>query len=273
MHSLKLSAGRLCVDVLMYGPEDASHYGLRNWSLKDLQQEVDIPRNQRLADRLTEELNGLGIRDIFAPNVAVASGKVINPHNLTDRIWLRGTMLHRDHSFPADGVLLRTEQAFLMSTAGCPVIIASTRSHVIAAHAARDSLIDRGVITGRPTRENLSVVDAIIEKFRIGGTCADDIVMTMLFSIPAKKFPHDGDHPKHGAYNRKLVTFIEKHYPDGILTEGGVTYLNLEQVFVGQARQAGVRRVQALHSLAYYPDLVHTAESGKRNLLIVKCSQ
>lgn len=271
MHTLEVPVGSLNATVVVFGHDDAEHYGLESWSLKPLQRPADVFSNQRLAQILSQELEGFDINEAFAPNVVPASGQIVSTADLTDQLWMKGTRLYRNKALPADGVLLEQNQAFMMSGAGCPLIIATAGEDMIVAHAARDSLIDRGAVVGKPTRKHVSVVDAMIEKFQKRGALLSDIVMVMLFAIPANEFEHHFDHPKYGEYNCALATFIFDRWSGGINWGNG--YLDLERVFVEQAHRAGVLRAWAGNSLAQYPKLVHTCVGdnvGKRNLFIVK---
>lgn len=275
MRAFDLPVGRLEAAIMVFGHTDALHYGLPSWSLLPLQKQEDVPKNLRLINTIFVELGYLGIKEAFAPRAAAASAHIVSSSELmcADQIGLRDTLLYRNHALPADGVLLESNQAFVMSGAGCPIIIGTAGEKMIVAHAARDSLIDRGTVVGKPTRQHVSIVDAMIEKFQKHGASLDDIALAMLFAIPALEFEHSVHHPQYGEYNKKLIQFVSANYPDGILRRAGTTYLNLELVFIGQAQQAGVRRAWAIHSLAQYPQLVHTCvgeNASKRNLFIIK---
>jgi hypothetical protein len=95
----------------------------------------------------------------------------------------------------------------------------------------------------------------------------------MLFAIPAEAFEHRFDNFHYGEYNQALDSFVSKQW-EGCMTQGdNGMFLNLESVFVEQARQAGVQQVRAEHSLAEYPRLAHTRDGGdisRRNLIVVK---
>lgn len=271
MYAFDLPTGNQEVAVLTYGPADAQHYGLPGWSLKGLQQPSDIPSQRKLVNRLGEELRGLGVFDAFAPNIAPASAVIVEQEDLTTHLQLGGNLqLHRNQCIPADGVLIEKDQAFVGSFAGCPVIIATADDSMIVAHAARDSLLDRSAVYGTCSRKYASVVYAIIGAFQELGASESDIDMTLLFSIPAEEFEHSPDHPKYGRYNYNLMLFIESRYPGGIVRKEGKICLDLENVFIEQARRSGITRARAFCSLAGYADLAHTAATHDRNLYIIK---
>lgn len=276
MYSLEeVPVGKSMVTINIFGPSDAESLGLESWSLKPLQRPADVHEHPLLARTLSKELTELEVRDAFAPHVAPASGHVVHSKKLKHTLCLGNANLHRNNELPADGVFLECGQASTTSAAGCPIIIASGGKHqyqyVIAAHAARDSLFDRGAVVGKPTRKHMSIVGTLIESIKGQGVPTSCIYMTMLFAIPALKFEHSVDHPQYGAFNRKLIELTDARWPGGIVRKEGKTFLDLEQVFVGQAREAGVSAVLAMCSLGEYPHLVHTcADPNKRNLIIVR---
>ncbi len=272
--TLRLPAGRITSLVSIFGPDDAAAYGLDSWSLKRLQQHGDISNNRLLVKALSQEFCNMGVTEAFAPNVTRASAKIIETRELLDQIWLDcARTIRRNQYVHADGIFLASDQAFVASAAGCGVIIAAAGNYLCVAHAGRDSLINRGAVVGKPTREHVSVVEAVIEQFRWREIEPGEIAMALLFSIPARTFEHDASHPVHGAYNRALADFVKTRWPDSIIREGGKTFLDLERVFLAQAIAAGVRKTWTQNSLAEHPDLAHTRDgkdANRRNLIVVK---
>lgn len=273
MYLIDPQVGRQSVSVAVLGPAYVEPHGLTGWSLKPIQFQDDISQNPLLAALLSREFFALDVREAFAPNVAAFSGRIADTAELTTKICLDKTTLYRNRDKPADGIFLKPEQAFVMSAAGCAIILASAGDHFIAAHAGRDSLIEREAVLGRATRGHISIVDAIIEEFRKRDMSERNIEMVMMFAIPAKTFEHRFDHPLHGAYNQALNMFVWDRWPDCLAHNGNSMFLDLERLFVEQARLAGVRRVRAEHSLADFPRLAHTRDGNnpeRRNLIIVK---
>ena len=121
-----------------------------------------------------------------------------------------------------------------------------------------------------PTRTHLSVVYAIVKAF---GVRPSEIEMRMLFSIPEKAFRHDVNHWMYGEQNRRLAAFIGTWCPDGVSKENGSIFLNLEKIFLAQARMIGVQNATATHSLNQFPAMAHTRDGEdvrRRNLVVVK---
>lgn len=273
MYALELPVGTEDATVAVFSPDDAENNGLASWSLKHLQRPADMSRCHLLARKLAENLRELDISSAFAPHVAAASGRIVTTKDLSGKIPLGKVHLHRNPNLPADGVLLGKGEAFVMSSSGCPVILATAGNDFVVAHAGRDSLIDRGAVMRKPTRKHVSVVNAIIEKLRERGAASSEIVMVLLFSIPAKEFQHSENHPQYGKFNRALTDYVDARWPCGVFRKDDETYLDLEQVFVEQARQDGIRQCWAGHSLSKYPFLSHTRDGKdveRRNLVVVK---
>lgn len=267
----------LNIHMCALNPVDASRYGLSNWSLAPLQRHEDMRQNPELTRALRTVFRDMGVQRAFAPNVAPASAAIVDTNDLSDRIELAEEVsLYRRKEIPADGVFLKSGEAFLMSAAGCPVIIATAGTQVIVAHGARDSLIDRGAVIGSPSRKHGSIVDAIVEAFENKGTATNEILLCMLLSIPTRAFEHRFDHPQYGAYNRTLFDYINRRWHGCTAhTTSESMFLDLESVFMEQARSLGVRQVWATYSLAHYPAFAHTRDGHsphRRNLILVKHS-
>ena len=263
------------ISIGTFGPKEAKPYGLiGGWSLKSIQTPEDSYKQYGLTVGLRRALQSMETRKAYAPNVASSSAVVVNASALSTRIKLSGRVyLYRKKQVPADGVFLRPNEAFVMSAAGCPVIIATAGEYMVAAHAGRDSLIERSAVLGAPAREHPSVVNAIIEAFDKKGFTVNQISMSMYLAIPAAVFEHRFDHPYYGEYNRALARFVDDRWAGCTAYKNGSMFLDIESVFIEQARQAGLRYVWAALSLDTCPDLVHTRTGEnphQRNLIVVK---
>lgn len=274
MYTQTIPVGKTSLFVGAVGPKEAEERGIpRSWSLRQMQQQKDVAEHFRLAKALQSVFRKMDVHRAFAPHVAPASARIVENAILEDKIRLGDAYLYRNNSVPADGVSLNPDETFVMSAAGCPVIIATDDDHVIVAHAGRDSLIDRGAIVCAPSREHFSVVDTIVASFAERGTPIGAIKMCMLFAIPAKTFEHRLDHPEYHEYNYALSVFIKARWPSCALWENGNVFPDLEKLFVEQAREKGLCNVWAINSLALFPDLAHTHDGqdpSRRNLILVK---
>ena len=272
MYRGRLKVGGLFVVIHAFSPNDAPK-GLPSWSLKSMQNQQDADNNPRLVDGIYFALHQIGACRAFSPNVVPASAQIIDSTVLKPISLGNNFVLHRDKNIHADGIFLKPGEAFVMSGAGCPIIIATGGDQMIVAHAGRDSLIDRGAVIGNPTRKHVSVVHSIIDAFKEKGIPVSEISMCLEFSIPADVFEHQFDHPQHGEYNRALATFINKKWSGCTLGNGNSMFLDLESVFLKQTIEAGVQRWTAEKSLSEYTEFCHTRDGkdpNRRNLIVVK---
>lgn len=261
------------ISIMALGPKEANQYGLSDWSLKSMQTQEDSYRQHGLAIGLRRVLQSMRVRRAYAPNVVMASAVVVNARVLDTRIKLGGDVcLYRKKQVPADAVFVPSGRAFVASGAGCPFIVATADEHMIVAHAGRDSLIERSAVLGTPAREHPSIVNAIIEAFDKKGFPANRISMSMYLAIPASVFEHRFDHPFCGEYNRALARFVDDRWPGCTVHRKDSMFLDLESVFIEQARAAGLRHAWATLSLDTCPGLVHTrgGENRQRNLIVIK---
>ena len=267
--------GEIEVAIGAWCPEEAESRGIKSWSLASIQKQEDIFKQGPLASALCSAFRSMGVHRGYAPNVARFSANIVHPGILEETIDLgKNITLRRNPSIPADGVFIRRGHFFAMSGAGCPIIIASSGTHMVVAHAGRDSLIDPGATVNKPSRKHVSVVNAIVQAFKEHYLVPPNgISMTMHFAIPIEAFEHRLDDVR----NQMLMEFINGHWCNAVHKNGGNTfYLDLESLFEQQARKVGVRDVSAMNSLAEFPRLAHTRDGkdkGRRNLIVVKrCS-
>lgn len=275
MYKYEVKVGQLKVAANAWSPGDVQQYGLSNWSLRPIQKQKDAYyEHRRLANGLCAALVSMGVQRAYAPNVVVASARIVDTSELTVRIKL-GVELHiyRNQEFPADGVFLWPGDAFMMSGAGCPLIIATAGENMVVSHAGRDSLIDRGAVMGKPTRNCGSVVDSVIDALLNRKIPAGDINMCMMFAVPAEKFGHPESHPVHGEFNRRMGVYAHNLWPGSVTKKDGTIFIDLEALFVEQARQRGVLHAWTMRSLTEHPDLAHTRDGkniSRRNLYVVR---
>jgi hypothetical protein len=210
----------------------------------------------------------------YAPNVAAFSAHIVNKNTPKKAIHVGNKVtIYRDKAVLADGVFVPKGHAFIMSAAGCPIIIATGGDRMIVAHAGRDSLIDRGAVMGNPSRVRMSVVDSIVEAFRKRGVPARRVSMRMILSIPTRMFKHKFRDNGHGEFNQALCELVANKWPSGVILHGKSGLIDLENIFLEQAAQLGISDVQASHSLDEFPALAHTRDGkghSRRNLIIIR---
>ena len=264
MYRYEIPLGIIDTDVAILESSEASWRGLKNWSLDDIQD------NPTLTTALSKVLRLLNVREAFVPCVARGSGRIVPLTDLTDCVPLVGARLYRNQDLPADGMFLAPGQTFMMSTRGCPLIIAGAGKHFIVAHAGLNSLIDPGAVIGTPTREHVSVVDSIVASFWEQGIPPSKIVMMMLFVTPAIKFERDKA-LQYSAEDRALAAFVHARWKGGIVEKDREAFLDLETVFIEQALQA---RVVCASSTLHLPHLARTHDKRssceRHHLVMVK---
>jgi hypothetical protein len=275
MHRYNTKCPKIIVRAV--GPRDALAAHIISWSLKDLfYSQDDVLRYPSLGDEVYQMLLNMGIRNAYAPSVASMNAAVTESSALKTHIRFRSNIyLHRDRDVPVDGLFIQPGEGFVVSAAGCGVIVAWTDEDMVVAHAGRDSLIDRGAVLGTPSRKHFSIVNTILDAFARRGVSAHKVCMCMLFTIRKESFEHlfTPENAAYAEYNRNLPTFFGSGWEgcaDMNANKNGVL-LDLQEVFKQQAMRAGVltENVWTEHSLGDHPEMAQTARDG-RNLIVIK---
>ncbi|MBI2025446.1 hypothetical protein HYT04_01505 [Candidatus Kaiserbacteria bacterium] len=274
MYMFDIPVGKASAEVNVWSPCDAWRYGFPSWSLRPIQTQDDVLKRHALANGVRAAFGSIGVRTAYAPNVSAMSAVVAHQEAIRkNKIQLGEAAMYRNSECPADGVFLYKDEAFVMSAAGCPLIIATAGEHMIVAHAGRDSLVERNAVLGKPARQHVSIVYALIEEFLKKGAPLNEIVMCMMFSVPTELFNHHPMHPEYGAYNRALIKLVDTLWDGSTVRKNDNVFLDMESLFVNQARDAGIRRAWATHSLREFPSLAHMSDGkdpSRRNLFVVK---
>ena len=278
-HREELLVGERKVLVGAWSPGE---YFVPNWSLKPVRNQNDVSQGNAELQRLTRGLRyaffDMDMHRAYAPKIVPPSGKITDVRSLTERIRLDEEMyLHRGKD-SADGVRLAVDDGFMASLGGCGLVVAAGGQQVLVAHAALDSLIHPEVAMGKKSIEKEpGIVNAMVDWFLERAVPTEEISMCMLFAIPAMAYKRQFNHPTFGPYNTALWKLISNRWPSGAARRNGNMFLNLENLFLEQARQRGVRNVRTKLSLAELPDLTHTytttGNPNVRYLAVVKrCS-
>ncbi|MCK6462984.1 MAG: laccase domain-containing protein [Candidatus Pacebacteria bacterium] len=159
-----------------------------------------------------------GVTNIFAPSCEKFNAEVVWEKSFRQKIRFRGGLTIRKGVF-ADGVVLENRQdAFFVPSADCPTVVATGKYIVIAAHAGRDCLLDKQKIhTGKRSRRNGSVVDAIMEKYIMAGEFIKDLRVFITCGIKAENFRHPINHPQYGKKNEVLINHLLTEYGEDCL--------------------------------------------------------
>ncbi len=266
--------------VSALGPDEAQLYerNLSNWSLRDFQGPIDAESHRPLAVAISKIFTKLNITQAYAPSVASANASIIDSKDLTHGISLKGhKMLYRNTEVPADGIFLKQGSAFVMSSAGCPLIIATAGDEMIASHAGIHSLIDEAMYTNQKPRRHKSVVFSIIEALlrSVDNLKPEDIKMWVLFSIPASVFTYRFGNSQYGRRNRLFINAIKEDCPECVIEmqHDNCAQIDLETLIMMHATRKGVKDIYISDSLSKHPGLTHTRKGTdykKRNLIVVR---
>lgn len=160
------------------------------------------------------QARAFGLCELLAPSPRTCNAKIADPFYLQDAVHA-GEHVKLFRGVEADGVPLQEEQAAYFASADCLTIVAHDpcSGRTIAAHAGRDSLMDRRRISGKsPAREHESVVYAIADKFREYKCDLSDLKVFMTCGIGPHDFEHPHDHPEYGDRNMDMVFDVIHKY-------------------------------------------------------------
>jgi copper oxidase (laccase) domain-containing protein len=205
-----------------------------NWSLKGDTPEEAEANNPGILAKIAQLAEECGCR-IFAPVPTTFTAEICRKEDLADE-WLRGVLYRGKY---ADGVALdKMGDAFGLASADClTAVMRDPKSGlVVAAHAGRDSLVDRRVIRGGRARRHDSVIHSMVTPF-IAHPCATktDLRAFLACGIGARNFGHEWNHPVHGRDNRRLVNNLVSRYGPEVV---------MPPRYLGRISLVGLARIQ-----------------------------
>lgn len=181
-----------------------------------------------------------GVYDVWALQVTRGDARVSRSESFSECVGAGGVTIHMKHK--TDGVVIPRGGAFWLASADCPTIVVWCKStgFTIAAHAGRDSLLDRKRIeTGIKSREHESVVDAILEK--LTNRQIPELHVFVCCGIGGEHFVHSVDDPIHGAFNVLMFKDnINRYGNDCIVGEKSRGALSLYDLIRAQFTTRGV---------------------------------
>ena len=157
-------------------------------------------------------------RDIYVPDPSTFNARIARPLKGAYEKWCEG--LYR--GVLADGLSLAfSSDAFGVTSSDCPTIVLyePTYGTVVAAHAGRDSLIDRDHVNGGVPREYFSVVDAMMPSLH-RKSLAPGCKAFITCGIHPDHFTHPVDDPMHGAHNRRMIEYVVKKWGEACVPDG-----------------------------------------------------
>jgi copper oxidase (laccase) domain-containing protein len=245
------------VEIRLFGRKDQETGEITDWSPAKL----DDARRQRLATIAAD----IGVRQLAAPRPTLSNAKICTVAELNEPIDC-GQRISLRRGCDADGTVVIPAQPFFMASADCTTIVVrdAESGHVIAAHGGRDSLFDRQrILTGRVSRPHESVVDAIIEHFRVQFKSSCKALQVYLTcGIHPRHYYHSFDHPTFGEQNRKICMHLVEHWGRGILygtpEEGR---LSIGGIITAQFFRHGIKPTDVdFDSIDTYGDIDETAD-------------
>ncbi|MBP6888720.1 MAG: laccase domain-containing protein [Candidatus Pacebacteria bacterium] len=185
-----------------------------NWSLKGIERESNFRVTH---GHVIEALRLLsGAQRIYAPSPDKFNSIVLSDRDfVTHPSYVLSVNIDKAlrRGIKADGYgPMSPSDAFAVSAADCAVIVVQAEELFFAAHAGRDSLFDRQLIsTGKASKVNASVVDAIMA--RIPKELHEKTRVFVGFTISqGPHFEHPTDHKNYGKSNEQLLDAIASCY-------------------------------------------------------------
>ena len=263
-----------------------------NWSLAPLanKEKAKTDEGTTLSSRLTEIFESHNIRCALAPspvtfNSAIALRQLLlQPENN----MLAGNTCALYRGVFADGVELvgdTTNEAFVMSSADCALIVVRWNNRLWAMHAGRNSLLDIAMIndpSSTPTKEYASVIDSVMSQIPSEHHKEVEVFVGLTIS-KGSHFVHSINHPEYGESNRNMIAWLaceyspppEKGFGDDFWIDG---QFSMEWLIREQFKTYGVTDI-TFDGRCTFSDkdsrggyLWHSQrrEKNKRNLVIVR---
>lgn len=182
-----------------------------------------------------------GVKNIFAPSCKKFNAEIIHTEKLRHKTRLRGgQMFHRGYF--ADGVILTAKgDAFFISSADCPTIVAIGKNIAIIAHAGLGCLIDKDKIyNNKPSRKHESVVDSVMEKFIKTRENIDEIQIFITCGIKGANYSYPSYHPQYGNKNKILINYLLRKYSYSLLGDYSNGLISLDNLIKNQFVLYGV---------------------------------
>lgn len=200
-----------------------------------------------LLDTIGTIAKNAGAQAVLAPRPAEFNALICKDQDLSASFSLgnSGISIHRGYN--ADGCEIPEQKAFFLASADCTTIVGySDKTHkVIAAHAGRDSLIDRNRINNGDSRQHESVVDAVIEAFE--NSNPSDLHFFLTCGIGPNNFGHDLSSSKKGLQNIWMIDdILERYESETILAPKPYDHgkINLYELIKAQLMSFGVPSYQ-----------------------------
>ncbi len=195
---------------------------------------------------IAEAAQSEDIKKVTVPRVSFFNARTALTNDFPITYKFQGVEIRT--GIDADAVILRPGENALIVTGDCPTLVISNEKtgEVAAAHAGRDSLIDRVHIdTGIPSRKTDTVVESIL---LATGWEPRDLSAFICAGIGPEYFTHPWEDPVHGERNRKMIQWIiERYGKENIVGKKEEGRIDMPTLIRSQCILLGVNPSQTYH--------------------------
>lgn len=190
-----------------------------------------------------------GIRHLYMPSPIKCNALTVEAKDFRrsqDVLGIKPIIKVHDGVY-ADGSYVPKGSAFAITSADCPTIVMWGKNScgvtkVCAAHAGRDSLIERSALHNLggngSQRAHFSVVDAARSLILNHGVVAKTLCLKIYCGIRSG-FTHQQTGGKHETYNRNLINHCSQ-YGGAVVTDIDTGEIDLYQLIRSQAIESGI---------------------------------
>lgn len=219
-----------------------------NWTLRGMDESTNPKKTH---GHIFQALIGIpSLHNIYAPSPVTFNSAILPPerfrHPEKRVISFNGKHLYR--GLEADGVSdLRINDGYVMSASDCALLVVMHRKKVWAAHAGRNSLLDRRYIdVGIQSKLHHSVVDAIMEEIPEKSRSETKVFIGFTIS-KGSHFEYPIDHPTYGESNDNMLKWIAKEFsPESERGRFGLDFwqrgqIDIKWLIAAQCKRYGIR--------------------------------
>ncbi|HYF13220.1 MAG TPA: hypothetical protein VD928_02910 [Candidatus Paceibacterota bacterium] len=240
-----------------------------NWTMSNLRVPEDARKKSPLTTYLPQFARELQIEKFFAPSPIEFNGRICNQSELNISIPL-GSSLSVRRGARAEGCLLYPDEGFLLSIAGCAIIVAymdgnsclETLNRTGVAHGGLKSFFNHKRVLidndSSPPKPHESVVGNLLSAINFTRERAKDTHILIAYPIEAGKLVYDWNYPGDGDQNRRMCEFFYSHLGPECFVDWDahktVKKFALERIAIKQCTEAGVpeENIEVISSPAYY---------------------
>ncbi|MDP3955732.1 MAG: laccase domain-containing protein [bacterium] len=204
-------------------------------------------------------MHSRSVRALYVPDCTTFNARVESLTSEPHRVWKTSATTKPPgrifYGQLVDGVTVASRgEGVWISVGDCPVIVVADpeKKRFVAAHAGRDSVIDRQrILTGKTDRKHEGITQAAIDALIGTETKRIKKLYAGVFcSVGARHFCHSLDHEVYGRQNAMiLMDILHKHgarEPEVLIGSSHSGFINLPILIRSQLLSAGVPAAQIL---------------------------